>query len=337
MIALLMWMWVPFADAAGHRVLRSGESIESVAAEEGVDPVSIRSINGLAADQTPPVGTILMLPETGTIEAQQAQVLTVTGGGRITLPEGEVVALRCGVRMEPGTVICTDVESFATIRLASARSGAVFDDIRMSGSTCLTLISTAAGDAAGRQSLVNLSEGSVQVDRAADDAGTITVQTPMSLTTARSGSFRVTMEEEAVRTEALTDNVVVMAEGEEVSLDAGEGSRVRSGDEPTAPVPLLDTGFLLKPDNDTPLLRPDFAWTPVEQALGYRIQIATGPDFSRILYQEDLPYPEWRPDFLLLPFDVPALWWRVSSFDRFGFESPPSAPRRLKVPTGVRP
>lgn len=332
MIALLLsgLLW-----AAGHRVIHEGETIEQIARELGYDAKELRALNALAARGAVPVGTVLQLPTEGVVRAQKARVLSVTGRGRITTPDGEVLELECGRWMEPGTTICTSVESYATIQLAKEDAGAHFDDIRLSSSTCLTVVSAASGEGQ-RSSLVNLSEGSVQVDRPSDAGGLITVQTPVSLTTAEGGSFRVTLEEDAARTEALTENVVVMAAGAEVSLEAGEGSRVSRDTAPTAPVPLLDTGFLLKPDNDAALIRPDFAWTPVEAALGYRIQIATSPDFSRILYQEDIPYPEWRPEFLLLPYDVPALWWRISSFDRFGFESPPSSPRRLTVPTQLR-
>ncbi|MFT4979323.1 MAG: hypothetical protein ACI8S6_005233, partial [Myxococcota bacterium] len=276
------------------------------------------------------------LPDTGTVRAQRARVLSVTGTGRITTPSQEVLPLECGRWMAPGTTICTSVESYATLQLAQDADSEVFDKIRLSSSSCLTVVDASGGEPGERSSLVNLSEGSVQVDQVLDEGGRVTVQTPVSLTTTDGGSFRVTLEEDASRTEALTEDIVVMAAGAEVPLGAGEGSRVRRDAAPTAPVVLLDTGFLLKPGRDTELVRPDFTWTPVEAALGYRIQIATSADFSRILYQEDVPFPEWRPDFLLLPYDVPALWWRVSSFDRLGFESPPSSPRRLTVPARFR-
>ena len=323
------------AWAAGHRVLRAGETLAGIAQEAGVSVAALQTLNSLKPGQEPPVGTVLLLPDTDTVQAQRARVLSVTGSGRITLPGGETQPLACGAWMAPGAIICTGVESFATVRLASDTARAAYDDIRLSSSTCLTVVDAAGG--AARSSLVNLSEGSVQVEPSVDERGLVTVQTPVSLTSAEGGGFRVTLEDEAARTEALSDAVVVMAAGQEVPLDAGEGSRVRAGEQPSAPVTLLDTGFLLKPDRDSLLLRPDFAWTPVDQALGYRIQIATSPDFSRLLYQEDVPYPEWRPDFLMLPHDVPALWWRVSSFDRLGFESLPSAPRQLRVPREVSP
>ncbi|MFT5682154.1 MAG: hypothetical protein ACI8RZ_003072 [Myxococcota bacterium] len=263
-------------------------------------------------------------------------MLSVTGSGRITPPSGEEVPLSCGTWMDPGTTICTSVESFATVRLAEDAAGKVYDDVRISSSTCVTIVSSAVGSE-GRSSLLNISEGSISVSASQQDDGVITVQTPSSLTTGTQGDFRVTIEEDSARTEALKEAVVsVFAEGVEISLTEQQGTRAKTGTAPIAAVTLLDTGFLIRPDNDAFLVWPDFTWTRVDRALGYRVQISSTPDFARILHQEDVPYPEWRPDFLLLPVDVSSLWWRVTSFDRLGFESPPSRPRRLQIPDEVR-
>ena len=324
------------ALAAGHYILRADESITDIAERLNIAELTLRELNNLSADAAPVAGTVLMLPATVERQARKAQVLSVTGTGRITSPEGEEVPLACGAWMEPGTTICTSVESFTTVRLAEDEDARLFDDVRISSSTCMTIVSSAISPE-GRSSLLNISEGSISVSASEEDAGVITVQTPSSLTSGTQGDFRVTIEENAARTEALDDAIVtVFSEGVEIELTEQQGTRAQTGEAPIEPVALLDTGFLIRPDNDAVLLWPDFTWTPVDRALGYRVQISSSPDFARILHQEDVPYPEWRPDFLMLPVDVSALWWRVTSFDRLGFESPPSNPRRLQLPTEVR-
>jgi hypothetical protein len=324
------------ALAAGHHVIRPGETVASIALSRSLSEATLRELNNLIPGVEPPVGTALLLPDTGQLEAHKARVLSVTGSGRITPPEGAEVPLACGTWMSPGTTICTSVESFATVRLAEDEAGRIYDDVRISSSTCVTIV-TSAVSAEGRSSLLNISEGSISVSASEQDDGVITVQTPSSLTTGTQGDFRVTIEENAARTEALDEAVVsVFAGGAEVALSAQQGTRVKAGQPPIAPVTLLDTGFLLRPESDAVLVWPDFTWTPVERALGYRVQISSTADFARILHQEDVPYPEWRPDFLLLPVDVSALWWRVTSFDRLGFESMPSSPRRLQLPAEIR-
>ena len=317
---------------AGHRVLHPGETVAEIAAQYGLSESTLRALNNLTDGVEPAAGTALMLPETEQLQAEKARVLSVTGTGRITPPSGEESALTCGTWMEPGTTICTSVESFANIRLAEDEDGRIHDDVQISSSTCVTIVSSAVRSE-GRSSLLNVSAGSVSISTSEDDDGVVSVQTPSSLTTGTQGDFRVTIEENSSRTEALEAAVVsVFAAGVQVALSDQQGTRAETGAPPNAPTSLLDTGFLIRPESDEVLRWPDFTWTPVDRALGYRVQISSTPNFARILYQQDVPYPEWRPDFLMLPVDVSALWWRVSSFDRLGFESPPSSPRRLRLP-----
>jgi hypothetical protein len=329
MIALML---LSQSFAAGHHVIRPDETIAGIAASRGVSEVTLRELNNIIPGIEPVVGTALLLPDTERLQAEKARVLSVTGSGRITQPSGDEIPLSCGTWLEPGTTICTSVESFATVRLAEDAAGQIFDDFQISSSSCVTIVSSAVG-AEGRSSLLNISEGSISVSASEQDDGVVTIQTTSSLTTGTQGAFRVTIEEDSARTEALEEAVVsVFAEGVEIALTAQQGTRAEIGEAPINPVTLLDTGFLIRPENDAVLVWPDFTWTPVERALGYRVQISSTPDFARVLHQEDVAYPEWRPDFLLLPVDVSSLWWRVTSFDRLGFESPPPAPDDSRFP-----
>jgi hypothetical protein len=90
------------------------------------------------------------------------------------------------------------------------------------------------------------------------------------------------------------------------------------------------------PDDGAALRRPWFAWTPRDEAFGYRFEVAVGPDFADLVYQDDVPDPSYRPSILMLPWpDDGDLFWRIASFDRFGFLGVPSAPRRMSLPTGT--
>ena len=100
-------------------------------------------------------------------------------------------------------------------------------------------------------------------------------------------------------------------------------------------VDLLAPGNPLLPEPAGVLLRPEFTWTPVPGALGYRVQIAAAPDFSDIVYGSESPAAVLEPERLVLPFRVSGLWWRVSSFDLTGFEGIPSPAQRLVLPAGV--
>lgn len=341
MIALhgLLLALTQLALAAEHWVVRPGDTVESIATRLG-DPAAaaeIRALNHLEASAQPAVGTVLDLPPhaTGTT-GQQGLVLAVRGSGTVTLPGAKPVPLQVQLVLPLGSQVCTDAESFASLRLAQDLTGYAHDDITLLPSTCLT-VDGAAARPGHRSSLVNVTEGAVAVQGTPAAPGDVIVGTPSGLATGDAGGFRVTLEPGATRAEALSAPISVMGAGKEVTLEAKQGTRVKTGQAPEAPRGLLSGGALFLPEAGAPLTWPDFRWASVPRALGYRVQIATSPDFAEVVHQEDVPFPEWQPDFLFLPFRVDGYWWRVSPLDRFGFEGLPSEARRLAVPPGVGP
>lgn len=326
------------ALAAEHWVVRPGDTVDRVAAALG-DPAlaaRIREMNGLAEGAEPAVGAVLDVPGPAAGAEQEGLVLAVRGTGTVTPPGGAAVPLAPQLALPIGTQVCTDAESFATVRLARDTTGYAHDDVTLLPSTCLT-VDGASARPGRRSSLINMTEGSVAVRGTPERPGSVIVETPSGLATGDAGGFRVTLEPGATRAEAITAPIAVLGAGEEVTLEARQGTRVRAGQAPEAPRGLLGGGELFLPAEGAPLTWPDFRWQAVPRALGYRVQIATSPDFAEVVHQEDVPFPEWQPDFLFLPFRVEGYWWRVAPLDRFGFEGVPSAARRLGVPPGVGP
>lgn len=320
------------AEAAELRVVRSGDTVESLAGD--ADPAEVRALNGLSAGAQPVVGATLTLPGGGRSVA--AEILGVTGSGRVTTPSGPAV-FAAFTSLPDGSVVCTDADSFAVVRLAVAPEGGAHDDINLFGNTCVTVIA-ANTERVGRSSLVGLERGSVSVRNAADRApGVIAVRTPFGTSAGVGGGFRVHVEADAARTEALYRPVSVFGAGVEVPMGAGKGNRVRAGQAPGVPVDLLVPGEPERPTGGDPLRVPDFVWSPVDRALGYRVEIASSPDFADILMLEDVSAALWQAEVLLLPFRVQGWWWRVSSFDRTGFLGVPSDPAALSIPPGVGP
>jgi len=72
-------------------------------------------------------------------------------------------------------------------------------------------------------------------------------------------------------------------------------------------------------------------------SLGYRVELAITPDFSELVVVEDVSGTVWAPELLMVPFRVEGLWWRVATYDRFGFLGIPSDQRALRFPAGVGP
>mgnify|MGYP006928190215 CR=1 FL=1 len=336
---LALYALIGTSSAAEHRVFRAEMTIESLAEDLG-DPTLadvIRKLNDLDPGEQAEVGSIVMLPSLHADHVDQdAAVLSWSGDVEIQTPGSARVPAAVGASLPPGSVVCTLSDGFATIRLAISLKGRFHDDLSLLPDTCLTVTSTFARSGA-RGSLVSVDSGSISVRAAEDEPGAITVVTPSGVTSGDAGGFRVTIEDNAARTEAVGAPTTVFGAGAEVAVDTGYGSRVRTGEAPSDAVKLLEPGAPASPDNGASLRRADFTWTPVERALGYRIELSAAPDFSDVIRIEDVPAAEWRPERLFLPYRIRGLWWRIASFDRTGFQGAFSEARTLALPGGVGP
>lgn len=331
----MILLFASLALALDHYVVRPGDTVQKIATRKRVEEADLRALNGLERGGEPPVGTVLLLPGPHD-DDPAAVVIALSGTGNATRPGATPEALSITSRFPAGTLVCTDPTSFATLRLATAKNTRAHDEITLLAGTCLT-VDAAWADPDDHASVVSVQKGSVAVRASLAGEGSVTVRTGEGVSTSETGGFRVTVEEGAARTEALEGEVSVVGTGGAVSVPTGFGTRVRRGEAPSVPVPLLAPGSPERPAEGEPLRRPDFTWSAVERALGYRVEIATTPDFVDIVFSEDVGAPPWRPDTLFLPFRGAGLWWRVASFDRTGFLGIPSEPRRITLPPGVGP
>jgi murein DD-endopeptidase MepM/ murein hydrolase activator NlpD len=333
MLGLLLALAGP-ASAAEHTLVEPGEDLAAVAARVGVSAADLVRENALAPGAALQPGQLLDVPGAGD-GGPAAAVLAWFGPAVATPPGGAPVPVQDGMRLALGTVVCTEAGGDATVRLAVAAGGRVHDDVTLLPETCLEINATSARPGR-RTSLLTLARGSVTVQEAEDGggAGTVTVQTRAGVTSGE-GGFRVHVEEEATRTEALARPLLVAGGGRALRLQAGEGSRTRVGEGPGAPVKLLRPGAPTAPPNQAALRRPDFAWRPVDGNLGYLVEVSSTPRFDNIVLAEEVPDPPWLPEALLVPYRVPGLWWRVTAYDSLGFLGLPSAARGLQVPQGL--
>jgi hypothetical protein len=265
-----------------------------------------------------------------------AALSTIEGTGTAKIGASPPVPLDVGMDLPVGTQVCIEAASHATIRLAYDPVTFRHDDVQLSPGTCLVIAATSVVKGA-RSSTVRVDQGSVSFRVIEDAPGAVTVITPSGVTEGQRGGFRVTIEDEASRTEALYEQVVVIGAGQELVVDAGFGSRVRAGQSPDPAVALLPAGTPIAPVAGPPLRRPEFEWTPVDRALGYRVEFSATEDFSEMVLVEEADGTPWAPEVLFLPFRVQGLWWRVTAFDRTGFAGLPSDGWYLAFPSGVGP
>jgi hypothetical protein len=323
------------ALAAEVYVVRTGETVESIAARLG-DPAlaaSIRANNALTGEPVP--GTVLLLPPlAGTVDLPPA-LIHLSGEVTVQLPGGQRIGGATGLELLPGTEVCTGAGAQAVVRLASDPATGDHDDLRLLPDSCATIDGTTARSGR-RSSLVRLRTGSASL-RPSPEGGAVVITTPSGVTLGESGGFRVAVEPGGQRSEASERPAAVFGAGAEVDLAANQGNRTPTGQRPSAAVTLPPVGALLTPADGLPLRRAEFAWTAADRAIAWRLEIAVDPDFAEVVYQEDLAETRWAPEILLLPYRVHAWWWRISSIDRTGFIGAPTAPRKLLVPDGMGP
>ena len=322
------------AAAEDLHVVHAGETLESIAAGAGVAPADVRAANPGDAGRALKPGDLVRLP--GGAPSAQSMVLTRSGSGRVTLPGGVQAPLTPGMSLPIGCTVCTDPESYTTLRLAAVDETHAHDEVTLLAGTCLTLDGSSVRSGR-RSSVVSVQQGSVAVRDSGAAPGTVSVRAGQAVTAGEAGGFRLTVEEGgAARTEAITHPVAVFGAQTQVELAAGYGSRVEEGKIPSAPVPLLLGGALLSPGPGEPLRTADFSWEGVPYALSFRVEIATDPEFSDLLRVAEVSRLRWDPERLMLPYrGIETWWWRVTPVDRLGFVGVPSSPSRLAVPPGV--
>ena len=334
MIALLLLLWSALALASETWVVAPGETLDTIARALGDPALSpeLARLNHLPEGAPLVPGQALALPDAlGLLSAEVLHVqgeVTAAPPGQLALPVEE------GRKLAQGVTVCTGADGVAALRLATTGTRGRHDDVYLLPGTCLS-VEHATSTPTRRSSLISIKRGSVSVRASDDGPGTVTVRTPSGIATGDFGGFRVSVETGAARTEAVDQPVAVLGGGAEVQVAAGEGTRVRDGQRPDAPTPLLRSGPLVAPSERAPLYRPDFRWVAVDRALAYRVELSASPDFSQLVVVELVEQESWSPDRLLLPYRVEGLWWRVSPVDRTGFVGVPSRARALSLPAGL--
>ena len=319
-------------------LVRAGDTVEGIAARLGLSPAQLRAQNGLADGAPALVGALLEVPLRAGEQVSGGLVLSLSGEARLSVAGAPERPVAAGEAVPVGALLCTGAEGYLTVRMAwSAREGG-HDDVNLMPGTCVTLAAAHARPGA-RLSVLQLQRGSVVVppQRLGEVGGTVTVQTPEGVSTAEAGGFRVHREAAASRTEALDTPMVVLGQGVEQPLAAGEGSRVSAGQPPSRPVLLLRAGQPLSPAPGAELRRAELRWTAVERALSYQVELAVTEDFRELVLLDQAGDRRYAPERLSLPYRVPGLHWRVSPVDRTGFIGLPSEGRPLSLPRGIGP
>jgi hypothetical protein len=227
----------------------------------------------------------------------QATVTHAKGNARIKPADGPFRKLEVGDTLTGGETVITGPNSFATIRLAD---GSV---LNQQPSSKLSFGRLAAYGKTGMVSTeLNLESGRLEANASKQlaPAGGFKVATPVAVAGLRGTAFRLNMAEDgkALRGEVLEGAVGLAAQGQEVGVEAGQGTVAEQGKPPAPPRALRP-----KPNLDGLPTRLDslpirFAWNPVMAANAWRAQVARDADFHDIVLDDLFTAPQatWQTD-----------------------------------------
>lgn len=155
-----------------------------------------------------------------------------------------------------------------------------------------------------------------------DGSSTFEIVTDHAVAGVRGTSFRVTLDGDVTRLETLGGRVALGAQGAEVWVDGGYGSRAAEGAAPEAPRALPDAPGVKGPLYGSIDGSAEVAWTPTPGAAGYRLELARDADFSVEFSRHDTRSAS-------VPLSALALsrgdwFFRVLAVDDDGFVGSPS-------------
>jgi hypothetical protein len=128
----------------------------------------------------------------------------------------------------------------------------------------------------------------------------------------------------------------VSAQGESVDLGRNEATLVRSGAPPSDKIDILPPPALLAPQDDEVAFNAavELAWSPVDAAAGYWLEVAHDPGFRHMVQSRwGLTDVRYDPGDL----DIGAYYWRIAALDKFGLPGEQTDPWRFHVRTDVTP
>ncbi|ACN14409.1 LysM1 [Desulforapulum autotrophicum HRM2] len=157
----------------------------------------------------------------------------------------------------------------------------------------------------------------------------IEIRTPSAVSAARGTQFRVSADDDEVtRTEVLGGIVGVEAMGRDVRLDRGEGTWVKKGEVPRAPIALLPPPSLVTLKALYQVLPSQFTLTPVDNATSYRVMLSTDSVSKNVVAMAKVGIS--RAVFLENLEDG-IYYCQALSIDGVGLEGLPSQPKAFEI------
>ena len=242
----------------------------------------LQDYNKVADPYHLPPGMTLRVPiDWLRVQPANAQVLAVIGSAHVQQRgEAQVEPVTAGMSLGYGAHLSTDANASLTLQFADGSR------TLMQQNSELDLDQMSAYGRTGMvDTRLRLQHGRVSssVTPMTGVAAHFSVETPGTISSVRGTHFRVAADDSQSQTEVLTGRVDVAGDRAHVLVNKNLGVAVADGTRPAAAQPLLAAPSLRCPAQPVSQLPYSFAWTALDGASGYRVQMAHNDGFEALL------------------------------------------------------
>jgi FecR protein len=278
-------------------------------------------------------GTVPATEKSSPAAAQQAHFTAIDGTVRVKKSSSNTwVNADYGVPLEKGDVIQTGSEGMAKVVFNDGTNYAVKQD------SLIVIEENSSNDQQQTNVAVAVSTGTVDLSTATFNQGSksqiIVAGATASLAPESAASVRndpKSDEHEILLKKGAGDvtrngETVRLANWEKVSFQA-ESPRMAKVKETRPPTPIAPANMMpifITGSNSRPV---EFSWTPMTNAVGYRLRVSKNPYFSSTLVDRKVP----TSDVTVTGLGEGAYYWIVQSYDTDGKESLESEKNRFTI------
>ncbi|HUA81636.1 MAG TPA: FecR domain-containing protein [Dyella sp.] len=245
----------------------------------------LQAYNQVADPYHLPPGMMLRVPIAWLrLQPANATVVAVTGSAHAQRPgQAPSETVTAGMTLGYGVHVSTDANASLTLQFADGSR------VLMEENSALDLDQMSAYGRTGMvDTRLRLQHGRVTsaVTPMTGVAAHFSVETPGTISSVRGTHFRVAADEGRSQTEVLTGRVDVAGDRAHVLVAKGLGVAVSDGSQPVLAQPLQPAPTLHCPGQPVDQLPYAFAWTPLEGATHYRVQMANNERFETLLLNQ---------------------------------------------------
>jgi len=273
------------ADGAGmwHYTVRPGDNLIKLGEQHLINPDNWKAVQRLNQVKNPHrlhVGKVLYVP-LGMVKQgpASAEVIFVSGQASLQVTATKTKPLTVGQKLGAGASINTEDNAKVVIQFADGTTSVLASNSLLK----LDTMSLYSGGAMVDTKL-RLQKGQLEThaNPKHEEGNAIQVITPSAIAAVRGTKFRVNASEKSMTQETLDGSVALAAQGSEVAVNKGFGSKAEKGKPPLPPVVLLpaaDTGNLKKQYQTLPVT---FTLPEMKGAVAWAGKVSADKTFNQI-------------------------------------------------------